>query len=118
MSEQHDCTKAGPLCAEKQRLMELFMGAQDDALALQREICTLNGRLALMDAWRRRAIEAEGALKAADPQGLLEELDAYREAAQYDFKMEGAVFCHWNRSQLDRARAMTEAAIKSARAKA
>jgi hypothetical protein len=43
----------------------------------------------------------------------VEELDAYREAAMYDVKMGGSVFSHWNRSQLDRARAMTEAAIRA-----
>lgn len=37
-----------------------------------------------------------------------QELEAYREAAQYDCIMEGPRFKGWNRSQLDRARRLTE----------
>jgi hypothetical protein len=39
---------------------------------------------------------------------LRAELDAYRDARQYDACMGGPVFMGWNRSQLDRARRMTE----------
>lgn len=43
---------------------------------------------------------------------LLEELDAYRHAAQYDALMSGPRFNGWNRSALDRARRLTEARIE------
>ncbi|MFI5409161.1 hypothetical protein [Kaistia sp. UC242_56] len=42
-----------------------------------------------------------------------DELEAYREAAQYDIKMSGPVFMAWDRSQLDRARRLTEASLRS-----
>lgn len=64
----------------------------------------------MADAWDAAShIEAQ----AAEIERLRAELDAYRDAAMYDVKMDGAVFSHWNRSQLDRARAMTEAARKA-----
>lgn len=43
---------------------------------------------------------------------LRAELEAYREAAEYDALMEGPRFKGWNRSQLERARRLTEAARK------
>jgi hypothetical protein len=41
---------------------------------------------------------------------LVAEVEAYRAAAQYDATMKGPRFKGWNRSQLDRARAISEAA--------
>ena len=46
----------------------------------------------------------------AEAMRVPEELEAYRDASQYDAMMEGPRFKGWNRSQLDRARRMTEAA--------
>lgn len=45
------------------------------------------------------------------------ELQAYRDAAEYDALMSGPVFKGWNRSQLDRARKLTEAALSSPEAR-
>ena len=39
---------------------------------------------------------------------VLQELQAYRDAAQYNVYMSGPVFRSWNRSALDRARWITE----------
>jgi hypothetical protein len=41
----------------------------------------------------------------------IEELQAYRDAAQYDTQMSGPIFKSWNRSQLERARKLTERAL-------
>lgn len=57
------------------------------------------------------ARDVEIAEQAAAP--LMAELTAYRDAAQYDAMMSGPLFRSWNRSQLDRARAITEAAIRA-----
>lgn len=45
---------------------------------------------------------------------LRAEVEAYRDAAKYDVLMEGPRFSHWNRSQLDRARRISEAALDTA----
>ena len=45
---------------------------------------------------------------SADIRAVLDELDAYRDAARYDALMGGPVFRTWDRSALDRARKITE----------
>lgn len=67
-------------------------------------------------AWAENSVGCNPAnapcAEAADEIARLRaELDAYREAAQYDAMMGGPAFKGWNRSALDRARAMTEARI-------
>ena len=54
-------------------------------------------------------VRAERNALRAERDALRAELDAYVDAAQYDAMMDGPKFKGWNRSQLDRARAMTEA---------
>jgi len=69
---------------------------------------TRTGNVAILGRW---LVDNESAILAAlrSASGkTAEELTAYREAAQYDATMEGPRFKGWDRSQLDRARAMTE----------
>ncbi len=86
-------------------LAAMEAAAQDYREQCLPEITLLTDDLAALCAAFRASQEREAAAVA--------ELDAYRIAAMYDAKMEGAVFSHWNRSQLDRARLMSEAAIKA-----
>lgn len=60
-------------------------------------------------------IERDGILfregEAKGRREAVEELQAYRDAAQYDAHMSGPIFKSWNRSQLERARKLTERAL-------
>lgn len=55
--------------------------------------------------------QAEAAIHACARAVGLEELETYRSAAMYDAMMNGPRFKGWNRSALDRARAMTEQVV-------
>lgn len=86
-------------------------------------LAVLAPKLALRDQLLREAMEQievrentierlEAQLAAFAP--VVAELEEYRGARQYDACMDGPKFKGWNRSQLDRARCMTEAAERAA----
>lgn len=84
--------------------------------AAARELAPLTTRMAVKidDLLQLCAALRASQEREAQAVAALEELETYRDAAMYDVKMDGAVFSHWNRSQLERARAMTEVARKDA----
>jgi hypothetical protein len=86
-------------------LVEPILRERDEALRqLRIGMGTERKALAQCVIAQASAEKAEESIAA-----LTDELNAWRDAAEYDATMEGPKFKGWNRSQLDRARKISEA---------
>lgn len=82
----------------RERDLDAKLAVHVEALALARTKSAKLSEAALAQARKSAFAEVEA------------ELTAYRDAAEYDATMEGPKFMGWNRSQLDRARKISETA--------